>query len=151
MHQHNYIRGMRQGIPVGLGYFVVSFTIGIAARKADLTPVQAAVMSFTNNTSAGQFASFALIASGAPYLEMAISQAVINLRYCLMSCAHIPEGEAGPLVYLRRHERGDSRMVPWDAGWGAVHGSASPDIFKCHEYGAVRHVHRDLYARGQGG
>ena len=87
MHQHNYIRGMRQGIPVGLGYFVVSFTIGIAARKADLTPVQAAVMSFTNNTSAGQFASFALIASGAPYLEMAISQAVINLRYCLMSCA----------------------------------------------------------------
>jgi predicted branched-subunit amino acid permease len=78
---------MRQGIPVGLGYFVVSFTIGIAARKADLTPVQAAVMSFTNNTSAGQFASFALIASGAPYLEMAISQAVINLRYCLMSCA----------------------------------------------------------------
>ena len=87
MHQQNYIRGMRQGIPVGLGYFVVSFTIGIAARKADLTPVQAAVMSFTNNTSAGQFASFALIASGAPYLEMAISQAVINLRYCLMSCA----------------------------------------------------------------
>ena len=87
MHQHNYIRGMRQRIPVGLGYFVVSFTIGIAARKADLTPVQAAVMSFTNNTSAGQFASFALIASGAPYLEMAISQAVINLRYCLMSCA----------------------------------------------------------------
>lgn len=87
MHQHNYIRGMRQGVPVGLGYFVVSFTIGIAARKADLTPVQAAVMSFTNNTSAGQFASFALIASGAPYLEMAISQAVINLRYCLMSCA----------------------------------------------------------------
>ncbi len=72
---------------MGLGYFVVSFTIGIAARKADLTPVQAAVMSFTNNTSAGQFASFALIASGAPYLEMAISQAVINLRYCLMSCA----------------------------------------------------------------
>lgn len=87
MHQHNYIRGMRQGIPVGLGYFVVSFTIGIAARKADLTPVQATVMSFTNNTSAGQFASFALIASGAPYLEMVISQAVINLRYCLMSCA----------------------------------------------------------------
>ena len=87
MDRQIYLRGVKQGIPVGLGYFVVSFTIGIAARKADLTPVQAAVMSFTNNTSAGQFASFALIASGAPYLEMAISQAVINLRYCLMSCA----------------------------------------------------------------
>ena len=87
MHQKNYIKGMREGTPVGLGYFVVSFTIGIAARKANLTPVQATLMSFTNNTSAGQFASFALIASGAPYLEMVISQAVINLRYCLMSCA----------------------------------------------------------------
>lgn len=87
MHQQNYIKGVREGIPVGLGYFVVSFTIGIAARKANLTPFQATLMSFTNNTSAGQFASFALIASGAPYLEMVISQAVINLRYCLMSCA----------------------------------------------------------------
>ena len=40
-----------------------------------------------SGTKAGQFASFALIASGAPYLEMVVSQAVINLRYCLMSCA----------------------------------------------------------------
>lgn len=87
MDRQTYIRGIREGIPVGLGYLVVSFTIGIAARKASLTAAQATVMSFTNLTSAGQFASFALIASGAPYLEMAISQAVINLRYCLMSCA----------------------------------------------------------------
>lgn len=87
MHQQTYRKGVKDGIPVGLGYFVVSFTIGIAARKADLTPLQATIMSFTNNTSAGQFASFALIASGAPYVEMVISQAVINLRYCLMSCA----------------------------------------------------------------
>lgn len=87
MDRQTYIHGIKQGIPVGLGYLVVSFTIGIAARKASLTAAQAAVMSFTNLTSAGQFASFALIASGAPYLEMVISQAVINLRYCLMSCA----------------------------------------------------------------
>ena len=87
MNRQTYIRGVRQGIPVGLGYFVVSFTIGIAARKARLTALQATVMSLTNLTSAGQFASFALIASGAPYLEMIVSQAVINLRYCLMSCA----------------------------------------------------------------
>ena len=87
MDRQTYIRGMKQGIPVGLGYLVVSFTIGIAARKASLTAAQATVMSLTNLTSAGQFASFALIASGAPCLEMVLSQAVINLRYCLMSCA----------------------------------------------------------------
>lgn len=82
-----YLKGMKEGIPVALGYFVVSMTIGIAARTADLTPAQATVMSLTNLTSAGQFASFAVIAAGAPYLEMVISQLVINLRYCLMSCA----------------------------------------------------------------
>ncbi len=87
MHRDTYFRGMREGIPVMLGYFVVSITIGIAARKASLTAAQAGIMSLTNLTSAGQFASFAIIASGAPYLEMLISQAVINLRYCLMSCA----------------------------------------------------------------
>ncbi len=87
MHRQTYFRGMREGIPVALGYFFVSITIGIAARGASLTPVQATVMSLTNLTSAGEFASFALIASGAPYLEMLVSQAVINLRYCLMSCA----------------------------------------------------------------
>lgn len=87
MHRQVFFRGMREGIPVALGYFVVSMTIGIAARKAFLTPTQATVMSLTNLTSAGQFASFAIIAAGAPYLELLLSQAVINLRYCLMSCA----------------------------------------------------------------
>ncbi len=87
MHRQTYLKGMRDGIPVMLGYFVVSITIGIAARGANLTAAQATVMSLTNLTSAGQFASFAIIAAGAPYLELLISQAVINLRYCLMSCA----------------------------------------------------------------
>ena len=87
MNSRMYRKGMKDGIPVALGYFVVSITIGIAARGAGLSWLQAAVMSFTNNTSAGQFASFALIASSAPYAEMALSQAVINLRYCLMSCS----------------------------------------------------------------
>ena len=87
MVYRTYLKGMKDGIPVGLGYFVVSITIGIAAKQANLTPAQATVMSLTNLTSAGQFASFAVIAAGAPYLEMVISQVVINLRYCLMSCA----------------------------------------------------------------
>lgn len=87
MNRQTYLRGMKEGIPVALGYFVVSITIGIAARKADLTPFQASLMSASNLTSAGQFASFALIASSAPYVEMFLTQAIINLRYCLMSCA----------------------------------------------------------------
>lgn len=82
-----YIKGLHDGIPIGLGYLAVSFTLGIAARGAGITGLQAALMSATNNTSAGQFAALGLIASGAAYIEMAIMQLIINLRYCLMSCA----------------------------------------------------------------
>lgn len=83
----NYREGLSDGLPIGLGYLAVSFTLGIAAKKAGLTAFQAALMSITNLTSAGEFAALATIAAGAPYLEMAVMQFVINMRYMLMSCA----------------------------------------------------------------
>lgn len=92
--------GLRDGVPIFLGYFAVSFAFGIMAKKAGLTAFQAVFMSLTNLTSAGQFASLALIGSAAPYLEMAITQLVINLRYCLMSCALSQKlGSQTPLLH----------------------------------------------------
>ena len=76
-----FCEGMRDGVPIALGYFAVSFSLGIAARKAGLTPVQGFFASLLNNASAGEYAAFSLIASGATYLEVA------NARYLLMSCA----------------------------------------------------------------
>ena len=101
MNRQIYLRGLTEGLPVALGYFVVSITIGIAARKADLTPFQASLMSASNLTSAGQFASFALIAAAAPYFEMFLTQAIINLRYCLMSCALSQKVDSGLSVFHR--------------------------------------------------
>jgi predicted branched-subunit amino acid permease len=80
-------RGVRDGIPIALGYIAVSFTFGIAAKNAGLSVFQAVLMSATNFTSAGEFAALGLIGASATYLEMAITQLIINLRYCLMSCA----------------------------------------------------------------
>ena len=80
-------KGLKDGIPIGLGYLAVSFTFGIMAKGAGLTTLEAVVLSLTNLTSAGQFAGLSLIASTASYIEMAITQLIINLRYCLMSCA----------------------------------------------------------------
>ncbi len=82
-----FFKGIRDGIPIALGYIAVSFTIGIAAKNTGLTAFQAALMSLTNNTSAGEFAALGLIASGASYMEMALTQLIINLRYSLMSAA----------------------------------------------------------------
>ena len=79
--------GMRDGIPIALGYFAVSFTLGIAAKNAGFTPLQAMIVSMTNNASAGEYAGFTLISAGAGYLELALMMLVANARYLLMSCA----------------------------------------------------------------
>ncbi len=79
------MEGIRDGTPIGLGYFVVSFTLGIAAKNAGLTPFQGFLTSFFNNASAGEYAAFTVIAADASYLEMALITLVANARYMLMS------------------------------------------------------------------
>lgn len=78
-------KGFKNGIPIFLGYLAVSFTFGIAARSGGLSSLEAILISATNLTSAGQFAALGVIAAGSGYIEMALTQLVINLRYCLMS------------------------------------------------------------------
>ena len=87
--------GLKDGVPIGLGYLAVSCTFGIMARGAGLDTWQAVAMSFTNLTSAGQFAALGIIQAGAPFVEMAVAQLIINLRYCLMSCSLSQKLESG--------------------------------------------------------
>ena len=85
MNKTSFGKGLQDGIPIGLGYFAVSFTFGIMAIQSGLTAWQAVLISLTNLTSAGQFAGIGIIAAGGSLWEMALTQLVINLRYCLMS------------------------------------------------------------------
>ena len=80
-------RGMRAGIPISLGYFAVSLSLGIAAKNAGFTAFQATLTSFLINASAGEYIGFTLIAASASYMEVFIMEAVANARYLLMSCA----------------------------------------------------------------
>lgn len=80
-------KGLAAGIPICLGYFAVSFALGIAAREAELGALAATLMSLTCVSSTGQYAALTLIAAGSPALEMAATQAVVNIRYLLMSTA----------------------------------------------------------------
>lgn len=82
-----FTAGIRDGIPICLGYIAVSFTFGIMAKNSGLSAWEAVLISASNLTSAGQFAGISLITAQAAYLEMAFTQLIINLRYCLMSCA----------------------------------------------------------------
>ena len=82
-----FVRGMRDGIPIALGYFAVSFALGIKANAAGLTGFEAALMSALNLTSAGEAAAITLLGLGTTYVELAFTQLVINIRYLLMSCS----------------------------------------------------------------
>lgn len=82
-----FLRGMKAGVPIGLGYLAVAFTLGITARNAGLTALQATAASLLCNASAGEFVGFTLIQAGASYIEMALMELVANARYMLMSFA----------------------------------------------------------------
>ena len=86
-----YKRGIKDGLPIGLGYFAVSFAFGVSVVSQGLEKLLAVMMSALNLTSAGQFAGASVIISAgaiigaSAFLEIALTQLVINARYFLMS------------------------------------------------------------------
>ena len=78
---------MKAGTPISLGYFAVAIALGIAARNAGITSLQAALTSLLINASAGEYVGFSLIAVGASYVEVTLMEAVANARYLLMSAS----------------------------------------------------------------
>lgn len=85
MRSESFRKGLKDGVPTGLGYFAVSFTFGMMAVADGLSIWQAVLISLTNVTSAGQFAGLEIMVMSGSYWEMALTQLIINLRYCLMS------------------------------------------------------------------
>ena len=83
---HNKMKqGIKDGVPIAIGYFSVSFTFGMLAAKSGISIFHAVLISLLNLTSAGQFAGMNAILAQASFMEMALTQLVINIRYSLMS------------------------------------------------------------------
>lgn len=82
---NSFKKGLADGLPICLGYLSVSFTFGIMAVEGGLTIAIAVLISMTNLTSAGQLAGIGVIFAGGSFIEMALTQLVINMRYALMS------------------------------------------------------------------
>lgn len=89
MNSHGKVlrEGFRDGIPIGLGYLAVSFSLGVAARNAGLSAFQGLLVSLLNNASAGEYAGFTVIAANGAYFEIFLMTLIANARYLLMSCA----------------------------------------------------------------
>lgn len=84
---YTFKQGIKDGIPIGLGYFAVAFSLGIAAANAGLTPFQGFLSSLLMNASAGESAAFTAIKEGVPYFQAILVTIVANARYLLMSFA----------------------------------------------------------------
>lgn len=82
---NTFLKGLKDGIPIGLGYLSVSFTFGIKAITYGLYWWQAVLISMLTVTSAGQLAGIGTMIHPGLYLEMLISQLTINIRYSFMS------------------------------------------------------------------
>ena len=79
-----FATGLRDGIPIALGYFTVSIAFGLAAAAIGFPTLGLALMSATNLSSSGQFAGVAVVAGGT-VIELALTTLLVNLRYLLMS------------------------------------------------------------------
>ena len=87
MNWNEFTQGVRRGTPVGMGYLSVSFGFGTLAASQGIRVLDAALISATNVTSAGQFAGLTLILAAAGLWEVILTQIIINSRYALMSLA----------------------------------------------------------------
>ena len=87
MRRSDIIQGLRDGIPIGIGYFAVAFSLGIIAKKAGLTAAIGFMSSFFTRASAGEYGVYMLVAAQAVYIEIVAMCLVVNLRYMLMSAA----------------------------------------------------------------
>lgn len=164
-----FCEGMRDGVPIALGYFAVSFSLGIAARRAGFTPFQGFLVSLLNNASAGEYAAFAIIMANATYLEVAIITLIANARYLLMSCAlaqrfapgtpfwhrlligydvtdvafwhhHCTARQPEPILYLRCHSAGGTGLGHRYSVGHHCGQSAAAAGCQCAERCPLRHV-----------
>lgn len=81
----NWQWGMRDGLPLGIAYFAVSFAFGMFASNKGFSILDTLLVSVTNITSAGQFTGVTMIMAGCTYIDMVMTQLVLNLRYLIMS------------------------------------------------------------------
>jgi len=87
MNRKKFLEGLRDGLPIALGYLAVSFGIGISCHAAGITALQGFLMSLFNNASAGEYGGITVITENAGVWMMVLMTLIINARYMLMSCA----------------------------------------------------------------
>lgn len=85
------ISGIRQALPIVLGYIPVGFAYGVLAQKSGLGVVSGVGMSIIVFAGSAQLIGAGLFAAGVSPLTLIITTFVVNLRHLLMSAALAPK------------------------------------------------------------
>lgn len=77
--------GIRDSVPIALGYFTVALAFGLYAAKGQVPVWAAGLISATNLSSSGQFAGIVVMLASGSLVQLGLTVAVVNLRYVLMA------------------------------------------------------------------
>lgn len=96
-----FLHGVRDGIPIALGYYAVAFSLGIIAKQSGIDVLWGFISSFFTRASAGEYGVYTLIAGGATCIEVIVMSLIANLRYLLMSTALTQKFSAETALWKR--------------------------------------------------
>ena len=85
MNIQEFKQGIKDGIPICLGYFSVSMAFGLTTVLSGMPLWSAVAISLSNLTSAGQFAGVNILLAQGTMIELIMTTLIINIRYFLMS------------------------------------------------------------------
>ncbi len=85
MKKQEFLQGIKDGLPICLGYFSVSIAFGLMAVMSGMPVWSAVAISLFNLTSAGQFKGLNILIAQGSMVELALTTLIINSRYFLMS------------------------------------------------------------------
>jgi len=92
-----FLAGVRDCLPVVLGYLAIGLAFGVVARTAGLSVLEATLMSVVLYAGSAQFITVGLIAAGAPALATIITVGLVNIRHMFYSAALAPHLQRAPL------------------------------------------------------
>ncbi|MDD3269620.1 MAG: AzlC family ABC transporter permease [Syntrophomonadaceae bacterium] len=90
MRNIEVLEGVRDSIPIVLGYLPLGFAFGVMANAAGLSLLQATMMSVLCFTGAGQYVAIGVMQAGGAAITAIAANILINQRYTLFATSMVP-------------------------------------------------------------
>ncbi|MEN6462977.1 MAG: AzlC family ABC transporter permease [Syntrophomonas sp.] len=90
MQQEELLEGLRDSIPIVLGYLPLGFAFGVLASEVGMNTSQATLMSLFCFTGAGQYIAIGVMKAGGAVLTIIMANFLVSLRYFLFATSLVP-------------------------------------------------------------